>query len=154
MASVLSCCGSSPTCYDITLIVAIQHVMQLTPVLRRDTDYMICLKEGNKNVMRNLYDNFFGVFEKPVHLENAFDSCTKDFGCMTLNNTVTSVLVNDTVNWYKATPNRVFKFGSKEFWKYHDARYVSIQDKYMLQNRPNADTTRSSDGTFVIYKEG
>lgn len=138
--------------YDITLIVAIQHVMQLTPALRSNTDYVICLKEGNKNVMRNLYENFFGVFEKPVHFKNAFDACTKDFGCLILNNTVTSVLVNDTVNWYKATPNRVFNFGSKEFWKYHDERYVSIQDRYMLQNMPNADTTRSSDGTFVIHK--
>lgn len=140
--------------YDITLIVAIQHVMQLTPALRSNTDYVICLKEGNKNVMRNLYENFFGVFEKPVHFKNAFDACTKDFGCLILNNTVTSVLVNDTVNWYKATPNRVFKFGSKEFWRYHDARYVSIQDRYLRQYKPNADTTRSRDGTFVIHKEG
>ncbi|CAN0521009.1 unnamed protein product [Ectocarpus sp. 12 AP-2014] len=138
--------------YDITLIVAIQHVMQLTPALRSNTDYVICLKEGNKNVMRNLYENFFGVFEKPVHFKNAFDACTKDFGCLILNNTVTSVLVNDTVNWYKATPNRVFRFGSKEFWEYHDERYVSIQDRYLLQNRPAADTTMSSDGTFVIHK--
>ncbi|CAM9214870.1 unnamed protein product, partial [Ectocarpus sp. 4 AP-2014] len=108
---------------DIALIVAIQHVMQLTPALRSNTDFVICLKEGNKNVMRNLYENVFGVSEKPVHFKNACDACAKDFGCLILNNTVTGVLVNDTVNWYKATPNRVFKFGSKEFWKYHDARY-------------------------------
>lgn len=139
--------------YDITLIVAIQHVMQLTPALRSNTDYVICLKEGNKNVMRNLYENFFGVFDKPVHFKNAFDACTKDFGCLILDNTVASVHVNDTVNWYKATPNRVFKFGSKDFWKYHDDRYVSIHERYLLHSRPSADTTRSSDGTVVIHKE-
>lgn len=138
--------------YDITLIVAIQHVMQLSPALRSNTDYVICLKEGNKNVLRNLYENFFGVFEKPVHFKNAFDACTKDFGALVLDNTVASVLVNDTVNWYKATPNRNFRFGSKAFWKYHDDRYVSIQDRYLLKNKPSVDTTRSSDGTFVIHK--
>lgn len=93
--------------YDITLIVAIQHVMQLTPALRSNTDYVICLKEGNKNVLRNLYENFFGVFEKPVHFKNAFDACTKDFGCLILNNTVTSVLVNETVNWFLAAVPRL-----------------------------------------------
>lgn len=84
--------------------------------------------------------------------KNAFDACTKDFGCLILNNTETSALVNDTVNWYKATPNRIFKFRFKEVWEYHDERYVSIQDIYLLKNRPAADTTMSSDGTFVIHK--
>lgn len=49
------------THYDITMIVAIQHIMQLTTALESNTDYVICLKEGNKN------DNYFDVFEKPVH---------------------------------------------------------------------------------------
>lgn len=49
--------------YDIIVVLAAQHVMQLTPDLRSNCDYVICLKESNSTVMKNLYSNFFGIFE-------------------------------------------------------------------------------------------
>lgn len=139
---------------EITMIVALQHLMQLTVDLRSNSDYVICLKEGNKNIIKNLHDNFFGVFEKLSHFRNAFDACTKDYGCMVLNNTVQDVTVNEMVHWYKATPGREFRLGSKEFWKYHESRYISKEERYMMENvGRDEDKTTSRDGSFVIHKE-
>lgn len=141
--------------YDIIVLLAAQHIMQLKPDLRSNCDYVICLKETNNNVMKNLYMNFFGVFEKPSHFKNAFDACTQNYGCMVLNNKIQSCHVNDVVNWYKATPNRKFKLGSKEFWNYHDERYVTAQQRFLLKNSENKDDekTVSRDGQFVIRKQ-
>jgi hypothetical protein len=140
--------------YDIIVILAAQHVMQLTPDLRSNCDYVVCLKESNSTVMRNLYTNFFGIFEKPSHFKNAFDACTQNYGCMVLNNTVQTGDVNDVINWYKATPDREFKLGSKEFWNYHDERYVSVQQRFLMNsiNEEDGDKTVSSDGNFVVMK--
>lgn len=141
--------------YDIIVILAAQHVMQLTPDLRSNCDYVVCLKESNSTVMKNLYTNFFGIFEKPSHFKNAFDACTQNYGCMVLNNTIQTGDVNDVVNWYKATPNREFKLGSKEFWKYHDERYVSPTQRYLMNNSNDEceDRTVSRDGNFVVRKQ-
>lgn len=139
--------------FDIILILAAQHVMQLSPDLRSNCDYVICLKETNGQVKKNLYSNFFGVFEKQSHFRNAFDACTQDYGCMVLNNKVRSVDVNEMVNWYKATPNREFKLGSREFWKYHHDVYLSEVDRFLLKNKGDEeDKTVSKDGKFIVRK--
>ncbi|CAM9604612.1 unnamed protein product [Ectocarpus fasciculatus] len=140
--------------FDITVLLAVQHVMQIKPELRSNCDYVICLQESNKNLVRNLYDNFFGVFEKPAHFRNAFDACTQNYGCMVLNNMERSGNVNDVVNWYKATPGREFKFGDKEFWEYHNQRYVSVQQRFLMKNdKKNSEKTTSRGGTFVFSKQ-
>lgn len=141
--------------YDITLILALQHVMQLTPDLRANCDYVICLKESNQRVLKNLYDNFFGIFDKQSHFKNAFAACTQNYGCMVLNNTIQTGNVNDVVNWYKATPDRQFRMGSKEFWRYHNERYVSVHERFLLKNTEDEheEKTVSKDGQFVFRKQ-
>lgn len=140
--------------YDIIVVLAAQHIMQLTPDLRSNCDYVVCLKETNSQVMKNLYSNFFGIFERPSHFRNAFDACTQNYGCMVLNNKVQTGNVNDVINWYKATPNRQFKLGSKEFWKYHTDRYVSVQERFLMKNIDDDDEkTVSRDGQFVVRKQ-
>lgn len=140
--------------YDIIVVLAAQHVMQLTPDLRSNCDYVICLKESNSTVMKNLYTNFFGIFEKPSHFRNAFQACTTDYGCMVLNNTIQTGDVDDVINWYKATPDREFKLGSEEFWRYHNERYVSVQERFLMNNinREDEDRVVSQDGNFVVSR--
>lgn len=74
---------------------------------------------------------------------------------MVLNNTIQTGDVNDVINWYKATPNREFRLGSKEFWRYHDERYVSVQQRFLMKNLDDedADKTVSRDGNFVVRKQ-
>lgn len=142
--------------YDITVIVALQHIMQLKVALRSNTDLIVCLKEGNTNVVRNLYENFFGMFEKPAHFKNAFKACTKNYGCLVLDNLNSSTDVEDVVKWYKATPGRKFRLGSKEFWAYHDERYVSVKQRYLNaqeeKRKREKSTTVSNNGDFVLKK--
>lgn len=141
---------------DIIVVLAAQHPMQLSPEIRSNSDYVLCFKESNTKVRNNLYDNFFGIFDKPAHFRNAFDACTQNYECLVLDNTVQSGVVDDVVNWYKATPNRDFRLGSEEFWTYHDDRYVSIQQRYLMRTSDPGDGERtvSRDGTFVVSKKG
>lgn len=140
--------------YEIILIVALQHLMQLSVQMRSNCDYIFCLKEGNVDVKKNLYKNFFGTFDKLSHFETAFNACTKDYGCMIMDNTVTSTIVDDSVCWYKATPGRKFKLGSKEFWEHHESRYVSDVDRYINKTKKasNDDETSATNGSFIVRK--
>jgi len=140
--------------YKITLLVAIQHIMQLGVDLRSNSDFVLCLKEGNKNVVKNLYDNFFGVFDKFAHFRNAFSTLTTDYGCLVLDNTNSGTEVSDVVKWHKAVPGRKFRLGSKEFWKLHESRYITVQERYIMANavNPNEDNIESKDGKFIIKK--
>ena len=141
--------------FDIIVVLAAQHPMQLSPEIRSNSDYILCFKESNAKVRKNLYENFFGIFEKPAHFKNAFDACTQDYGCLVLDNTVPSGDVNDVVNWYKATPDREFKLGSRDFWRYHDDRYVTVQQRYLMKNSHDdeEEKTVSRDGSFVVSKK-
>lgn len=141
--------------YDITVILAAQHVMQLDPAVRSNCDYVICLKESNQNSKDHLYKNFFGSFEKNKHFKNAFDAMTQNYGCLVLNNKVQTGIIDDTVNWYKATCGREFKLGSKEFWKNHNEKYVTDVDRYLMKNSQNEDNTMiSNDGGVIVRKKG
>jgi hypothetical protein len=141
--------------YDIILIVALQHIMQLGVALRSNCDYIICLKEGNKDVKKNLYKNFFGAFEKLSHFETAFDACTKDYGCMIMDNTTGKTDVDGSTCWYKATPGRKFRVGSKAFWGHHESRYVTIVDRYKKKAEAKEEDTETSarNGSFVVRRE-
>ena len=142
--------------YEIIVVMAAQHLMQMTPELRSNCDFVVCFKESNNSVKKNLYSNFFGVFEKPMHFMNAFEACTKNYGCMVLNNMIQTGNVDDIINWYKATPGRKFKLGSKEFWNYHEERYISVEDRYLLRHvddQEDDDKIVSRDGSFVVRKQ-
>lgn len=140
---------------DILLIISLQNLMQLSSQLRSNCDYIICLKEAGNNILKNLYNNFFAAFEKQSQFKIAFDACTANYGCMVKDNTSNDPTVDGSICWYKATPGRNFKLGSKEFWNYHNERYLSEEDRYVIKQAKKGDSNQVSDrtGSFTVKRE-
>lgn len=142
--------------HDVVVIVAVQFLNHIRPDLRSNADYVFCLKESNAKNIKNLHENYFCCFDKVKHFQTAFNACTSDYQCMVLNNTIPSTQASDVCSWYKAKHGREFKMGSKEYWNYHNERFISDMDKYILESygdEDTADITVTKDGKFSIKKE-
>lgn len=109
--------------WKISFIVSLQYMMGIPPDLRTNIDFVFCLRENIVANQKRLYDNFFGCFKKFAQFQEAFNECTNNYECLVLDNTSKSTRVEDCVFYYKATPNRDYKLGSKDLWAYLDSRY-------------------------------
>jgi len=109
--------------FKICLIISLQYMMGLPPALRTNTDFVFCLRENIVANQKRLYDNYFGCFQKFSHFQEAFNECTNNYECLVLDNTSKSTKIEDCVYYYKATPNRDYKLGSKDLWAYLNSRY-------------------------------
>ncbi len=139
--------------HEITLILTLQNIMQLSPKMRSNCDFTFCLKEDNQLQIKNLYENYFGSFKKKSHFEVAFNACTENFGCIVKDGS-TGTPPENVICWYKAKHGRKFKFGSKDFWKYHDDRYLTKVDRYLLSKKKKDDKEEScvKPGTIIVSK--
>lgn len=101
----------------ILMILSMQFSLDLPPALRSNVDYLICFADNNQTNQKRLYDHFFGNFPTFQSFQMAFQSLTKDYSCMILDNTVTSGKLEDSVFWYKAEFHRPFRIGADAYWK-------------------------------------
>jgi hypothetical protein len=114
--------------WKICFMIGLQYMMGLPPDIRTQIDYVFCLRENIIANQKRLYDNFFGCFQKFSHFQEAFNACTNNYECLVLDNNSKSNKIEDCVFYYKATPNREYKIGSRELWKYLDSRMKIDED--------------------------
>jgi hypothetical protein len=131
--------------WKICFIVSLQYMMGIPPDLRTNIDFVFCLRENIVANQKRLYDNFFGCFKKFSHFQEAFNECTNNYECLVLDNTSKSTKVEDCVFYYKATPNRDYKLGSKDLWSYLNSRYKE-------DDSDNDDDEGQVQSTIVIKK--
>ncbi len=108
--------------WKICFMTSLQYCMGIPPDLRTNIDFVFCLRENIAANQKRLYDNFFGCFKKFAHFQEAFVECTNNYECLVLDNTSKSTKVEDCVFYYKAIPDRQYKLGSPDLWKYLDSR--------------------------------
>jgi hypothetical protein len=109
--------------WKICFMVSLQYMMGMPPDLRTNIDFVFCLRENIAANQKRLYDNFFGCFKKFSHFQETFNACTNNYECLVLDNTAKSTKIEDCVYYYRATPNREYKIGSRDLWNYLDKRY-------------------------------
>lgn len=117
--------------YRIFCLLTTQNPMEIPPSLRMNLDYIFVLKENIVAQQRKLYDHYFGMFENFNTFRQVITQCTENYECLVLDKTSKSNKIEDCVFWYKATPNRNFKIGSKQLWEYHKSHY---DNKHMLKD--------------------
>lgn len=117
--------------YRIFCLLTTQNPMDIPPGLRMNLDYIFVLKENIVAQQKKLYDHYFGMFENFNTFRQVLTQCTENYECLVLDKTSKSNKIEDCVFWYKATPNRNFKIGSKELWDYHKNHY---NNSYMLKD--------------------
>ena len=109
--------------WKIMLIITMQYPLGIPPTLRTNIDYVFILRENIIQNQEKLYKNFFGIFPHFSVFQDVLNSCTEGYDCLVLDNTSKSNNIQDCVFWYRAKPNRKFKIGSKELWKYCQKNY-------------------------------
>jgi len=104
--------------WDLFVLITMQYVMDITPEIRTNTDYVFALKENVRKNRERLYNEFFGVFPSFAVFDALFLEVTQNWRCLVLDTTVASTEIEDCVFWYKAEKRPPFRLGSEWFWEY------------------------------------
>ncbi len=108
--------------------MAIQYCKSVPPALRMNADYVFIMKEKSIKERKKIHDEWFGMLT-PKEFTRIMDVCTDDYGCLVLDNTVSSNKIEDQVFFYKAKyPPKKYKVGTKELWEFHRRTYKSDDD--------------------------
>ena len=127
--------------YKILLIMAIQYCKSVPPALRMNADYVFVMKEKSIKERKKLHEEWFGMLTNK-EFNRIMDVCTDDYGCLVLDNTVSSNKIEDQVFFYKARyPPKKYKVGTKELWDFHKRTYRSDDDS---DDDNNNTTTRNA----------
>lgn len=100
----------------IMLIITMQYPLGIGPDLRCNVDYVFILRTPIVNDRKRIYDHYAGMFPSFEAFCQVMDSCTDNYECLVIDNTVQSNRLEDMVFWYKAEPHKDFRLGSREFW--------------------------------------
>ena len=110
--------------WKMLFILSLQYCMDVKPVIRTNIDGVFILRETNLRNRRSLYDNYAGIIPSFDMFCEIMDQITNDYTALYIHNATTSNKLEDIVFYYKAKPvPDTFKFGSKDFWKFHNHRF-------------------------------
>jgi energy-coupling factor transporter ATP-binding protein EcfA2 len=105
----------------ITCILLSQYVLDLSPPLRAQVDYVAVQRENSLANQMKLYKAFFGIFPSFEDFAAVLDRCTQDYETLVLDNTVPSSITN-CVFWAKASlDNGPFRLGKPLFYELEQA---------------------------------
>ncbi len=113
----------------IAMIICAQYVMDLSPDLRTNVDYIYAMRENIIANRAKLHKFFYGMFEKYDDFAKCMDATTAAYGSMVLDNTSKSNEIEECVFWYRANVNLPeFKLGRSIYWKL-DKKYKKNDQK-------------------------
>ena len=148
--------------YKILLMMAIQYCKSVPPDLRMNADYIFIMKEPSIKERKKLHETWFGMCTTK-EFNRIMDVCTDNYGCLVLDNTVSSNKIEDQVFFYKAKfPARKYKVGTKELWDFHNKTYNSDSSdddekkptastaKLSLKNKQKTKTKQGIPKTMII----
>lgn len=104
--------------WDLFVLITMQYLMDVTPDIRGNTDYVFALKENIRKNREKLYKEFFGVFPSFQVFDELFLEVTQDYRCLVHDTTVSSTRIEDCVFWYKAKKRPPFRLGAQWYWDY------------------------------------
>lgn len=92
---------------DITFFNLMQYCMDMDRPLRTQLDYVFAYRENSEPVRHALYEQFFANFFPSFEdFTKVLNTCTRDFGCLVLDNNASSSRPEDAVFWYRAKPEQ------------------------------------------------
>ena len=132
----------------IAMIVCVQYLMDISPDIRSNIDYVFALRENIISNRMKMWKFFFGMFPKYDEFAKVMDVCTNNFCSMVMDNTNKNTTIEDTVYWYKAdlTPPP-FKLGRECYWKM-DKKCILSEEEMEAENS-NQETTQNKGITTV-----
>jgi len=130
--------------YKITLFICMQYCLDLSPGLRANIDYVICLRE---NLYREkLFKNFFMMTGNMATFNAIMDSTTSDYGALVLDNTRNSSKLDELLFWWKAKIDRKpFRVGHPSFWGFSRVRCKEEEGDVETQARASKSKATTLD---------
>ena len=104
-------------------ILSLQYAIDVKPVIRVNIDNTFILREPSIKIRKVIWENYASIIPDFSTFCQLMDSMD-DYTALFIQNQTTSNKVEDCVFWYKAkiVPSE-WKFGSKDYWKFHSSRY-------------------------------
>lgn len=95
-----------------------EYAMNLPKALCSHIDYAYTMREPQNPYRKNLYRDFFGVFDNYDEFAAALDTCTANAGWMVVDNAAAPLTPEKNVFWYCASPHPPSsKWGCAFLWK-------------------------------------
>ena len=135
--------------WKLMFMLTMQYCMGIGPDLRTNIDYVFCLRENIVDNQKKLWQHYFGIFPNFDQFRQVMNSCTEGWDAMVLDNTSKSTNIEDCVFWYRAKPNRVFKIGSDDLWKFNKNNIDKDSDNKEKNKMKN---TLQSKNPVIINK--
>lgn len=86
----------------VTFIILVQYMMDLTPDLRAQIDYLYIMRENIVTNRQRIYKHLFGCVPTFDMFQSLMDACTQNFECLCLDNTNPTDDASSGISWYKA----------------------------------------------------
>jgi hypothetical protein len=110
---------------NVFVLITCQYLMDITPDLRGQIDYVVMLKDNNRNNREKLFKYFAGVFPSLAAFDETIRCCTENREAMVIDNNTQSYNIEDVVSFYKAQPGLEYKLGTPEYWQFGTVNYAS-----------------------------
>lgn len=134
---------------QITFILTMQYAMGIPPVLRTNVDYIFICKEPKLANQKRLYEHYAGMFPSFDMFRAILTQCTRNNGCLVIDNACTSEKLEDQVFWYRADITKPgfedFKLCYPVFWKNNQ--------KYLQQKTDNKIEPKHEEEEEVDYNQ-
>lgn len=128
----------------ITLIIAMQYMMDVTPDIRCNTGYIFAFADQVRKNRQRLWENYFGMFPTFGGFDKAFHMATQNYECLVMDNTSNQQgQLADTVFYFKASLNLPkFKLCAPHFQKLAklSSKHRSKSQVSPLDRGPTHDT--------------
>ena len=127
--------------------MTLQYVLDLEVSMRSNADIGVFLNDTNQKNRERIYNNFCGCFDSYNTFNKTFSSCTENNEAFCVNRKAKSNEVSDCINYYKARIDLDFKFGAPETWLYHEKRFLSEEDQYLMKQARLKELTSGEPST-------
>lgn len=107
--------------WNMMLILCLQYCMDISPVIRTNTDYVFIFREPNETVRKNIYANYASIVGNYQDFCDIMDQLTEDYTALVIDNRMQTNKVTDCIYYYKARLHRIEDFGCEEYkqWAKH-----------------------------------
>lgn len=109
--------------WKLLFINTCQYAVDITTDLRGQIDYLFLYKVNSPQEREKLFNIFGGMFPDKKTFCKIHEQCTKDYGCMVIDNTQPDPSLEKSVFWFRPPMLNNIRIGSRSMWKYHEKYY-------------------------------
>lgn len=109
--------------FKMLYILSLQYSLSIKPIIRTNIDGTFILREPNLRNRKVLWENYAGIIPDFEMFCQMMDQLTNDWCALFILNATRSNRMEDCVYYVNIRPVKNFKFGSPDYYKFHDARF-------------------------------